>query len=233
MANRSTCAARTTAYAAYAQKTGILHAQCWAHTRREFFEAQAVEPAVGAEALERIGALYAIEEHIRKKKLKHEAKREYRLEHAKPIVEGFFAWVQHTLDHQGLLPANPMTQALAYARNRRSGLEVFLTDPAVPVDTNHLERALRPIPMGRKSWNFCWTELGAKHVGILQSLLTTCRLHNVDPYDYLVDVLRRIDQHPAANVAQLTPRLWKAHFSQQPLRSDLHQLGMGRETPVS
>lgn len=221
------------AYAAYAQKTGILHAQCWAHTRREFFEAQAVEPTVGAEALKRIGALYAIEEHIRQKKLKHEAKREYRLEHAKPIVEGFFAWVQHTLDHHGLLPANPMTQALAYAHNRRVGLEVFLTDPEVPVDTNHLERALRPIPMGRKSWNFCWTELGAKNVGILQSLLTTCRLHHVDPYDYLVDVLQRIDQHPAANVPQLTPRLWKGHFGQQPLRSDLHQLGMGRETPVS
>lgn len=80
---------------------------------------------------------------------------------------------------------------------------------------------------------FCWTELGAKHVGILQSLLTTCRLHNVDPYDYLVDVLQRIDQHPATNVEQLTPRLWKEHFGEQPLRSDLHQLGMGRETPLS
>ena len=87
--------------------------------------------------------------------------------------------------------------------------------------------------MGRKNWNFCWTELGAKHVGILQSLLTTCRLHNVDPYDYLVDVLQRIDQHPAASVDQLTPRLWKEHFSKSPLRSDLHQLGLGRETPVS
>ena len=126
-----------------------------------------------------------------------------------------------------------MTKALAYARNRRVALEVFLTDPAVPVDTNHLERTLRPIPMGRKNWNFCWTELGAKHVGILQSLLTTCRLHNVDPYDYLVDVLQRIDQHPAASVDQLTPRLWKEHFSKSPLRSDLHQLGLGRETPVS
>ena len=85
----------------------------------------------------------------------------------------------------------------------------------------------------RKNWNFCWTELGAKHVGILQSLLTTCRLHNVDPYDYLVDVLQRVDRHPAANVEQLTPRRWKELFSKQPLRSDLHQLGLGRETPVS
>ena len=63
-------------------------------------------------------------------------------------------------------PANPMTKALAYARNRRVALEVFLTDPDVQIDTNHLERVLRPIPMGRKNWNFCWTELGAKQVGI-------------------------------------------------------------------
>ena len=71
---------------------------------------------------------------------------------------------------------------------RRLGLEVFLTDAEVPIDTNHLERALRAIPMGRKSWNFCWTELGAKHIGIGQSLIATCRLHSIDPYTYLVDV---------------------------------------------
>jgi hypothetical protein len=101
---------------------------------------------------------------------------------------------------------------------------VFLTDPDVPIDTNHLERALRVIPMGRKSWLFCWTELGAKHVGIIQSLLVTCRLHGVDPYTYLVDVLQRTGEHPASRVAELTPRLWKQHFSDNPLRSDLHAL---------
>ena len=90
-----------------------------------------------------------------------------------------------------------MTKALAYARERRFGLEVYLTDPDVPIDTNHLERALRAIPMGRKNWLFCWTELGAKHVGIMQSLIVTCRLHQIDPYDYLVDVLQRVGQHPA------------------------------------
>ncbi|MDV7389879.1 transposase domain-containing protein, partial [Arthrospira platensis SPKY1] len=76
-------------------------------------------------------------------------------------------------------------------------------------------------------------ELGAKHVGIVQSLLTTCRLHQVDPYDYLVDVLRRLDRHPAADVALLTPRLWKTEFKDKLLRSDLHQVGLGRETPLS
>ena len=95
-------------------------------------------------------------------------------------------------------------------------------DSDVPIDTNHLERALRVIPMGRKAWMFCWTELGAKHVGIMQSLIVTCRLHEIDPYNYLVDVLQRVGQHPASRVDELTPRLWKQNFVANPLRSPLH-----------
>jgi len=100
----------------------------------------------------------------------------------------------------------------------------YLDDPDVAIDTNHLERALRVIPMGKKNWLFCWTELGAKHVGIVQSLIATCRLHDINPYDYLVDVLQRVGQHPASLVHELTPRLWKPLFSANPLRSDLHDL---------
>ena len=86
----------------------------------------------------------------------------------------------------------------------------------------NLERALRPIPLGRKNWLFCWTEVGAQHAGIVQSLITTCRLHGIEPYTYFVDVLQRVGQHPARRVAELTPRLWKQHFAEQPMRSDLH-----------
>ena len=91
------------------------------------------------------------------------------------------------------------------------------------MDTNHLERALSPIPLGRKNWMFSWTELGAKHVGIVQSLIVTCRLHGIDPYTYLVDVLQRVGQHPASQVAELTPRWWKERFAASPLRSGLHK----------
>ena len=76
----------------------------------------------------------------------------------------------------------------------------------------------------RKNWMFCWTELGARHVGIMQSLIVTCRLHQIDPYDYLVDVLQRVGQHPASRVHELTPRLWKQLFVSNPLRSPLHNL---------
>lgn len=212
------------AYTHYVNKTGLTHAQCWSHTRREFFEAQAVEPNAAARALDFIGGLYAVEQRIRDQNLTSTKKLDYRLMHAKPIVEQFFAWISQQFEAQGLLPSNPMTKALAYARDRRLGLEVYLTDPDVPIDTNHLERALRAIPMGRKAWLFCWTELGAKYVGIMQSLIVTCRLHGIDPYDYLVDVLQRVGQHPASRVCELIPRLWKQLFAADPLRSPLHTL---------
>jgi hypothetical protein len=118
------------AYTRYANKTGLTHAQCWAHTRREFFEAQAVEPHAAARALAFIGGLYAVEACIRDQKLTAAKKLDYRLTHAKPIVEQFFAWINQPFEAQGLLPSNPMTQALADARERRVGLEVDLTHPS-------------------------------------------------------------------------------------------------------
>ncbi|MGE3676137.1 MAG: IS66 family transposase [Polyangiaceae bacterium] len=211
------------AYARYAQKVGLTHAQCWAHTRRKLFEARDIEPQAANHALDLIGGLYAVEDHIRERRLGGERKRLYRLAHAKPIVETFFAWVNAQFEAQGLLPSNPLLKALGYARDRRCGLEVYLNDPDVPIDTNHLERALRAVPMGRKNWLFSWTELGARHVGIMHSLIVTCRLHQIDPYDYLVDVLQRVGQHPASRVAELTPRLWKTHFAANPLRSVVYK----------
>lgn len=87
--------------------------------------------------------------------------------------------------------------------------------------TNHLERSLRPIPMGKKNYLFAWTEIGAERIGVIQSLLVTCRLHGVDPYTYLVDVLQRISEHPASQVIDLTPRIWKTKFAGDPMKSDL------------
>jgi hypothetical protein len=212
------------AYHSFAQKTGLTHAQCWAHGRRALFDAHAADPDAVQEGLEQIAALYRIEEDIRAQRLIGERKRLHRLTQSKPRVEAFFAWIDSQFQRQGLLPSNPFVQALDYLRTRRLGLEVFLTDPDVPIDTNHLERALRVIPMGRRNWLFTWTELGAEQVGIAQSLIVTCRLHNIDPYTYLVDVLQRVGQHPAARALELTPRLWKQNFASHPLPSDLHRL---------
>jgi transposase len=212
-------------YASYAKQVGIINAQCWSHSRREFFEAKTADPEGVLEALQRIGAMYDAEAKIKDLELKAEAKQEYRQTHSKPLVDAFFAWVDWRIQAHGLRPANPFIRALNYVRERRVGLEVFLNDPDVPMDTNHVERVLRPIPMGRKNFLFCWTEAGARQVGIIQSLISTCRLHDIDVYTYLVDVLQRVAQHPASRVAELTPRLWKQHFAANPLRSVVQALG--------
>jgi transposase len=212
------------AYARYAEQTGLTHAQCWTHTRRQFVKAEKAEPEAATYALDAMGELYAVEKYIREKKLTGEKKRRHRVEHAKPVVERLFAWAEQQMGDAAFLPTNPLTKALGYLLERRAGLEVYLADPEVPIDTNHLERALRVIPMGRKNFLFAWTEVGAKYVGIFQSLLVTCRMQGINPYDYLVDVLQRINQHPASEVHLLTPRLWKQHFAENPIRSPVHTL---------
>ncbi len=136
-------------------------------------------------------------------------------------MDEFFEWLRRALDERMLLPSNPFTAAAGYALDREASLKVFLEYPDVPIDTNHLERQIRPIALGRKNWMFCWSEVGAEAVGIFQSLLSTCRLHAVDPYAYLVDVLQRVDDHPMSGVAELTPRLWKERCAAAPRTSAL------------
>jgi transposase len=80
-----------------------------------------------------IGSIYEIEEAIRAARLAGEAKRVHRLTHSKPLVDKFFQWVDEQFERQGLLPSNPLTKALAYVRERRAALEVFLEDPEVPI----------------------------------------------------------------------------------------------------
>nr|WP_207312842.1 IS66-like element ISAba28 family transposase [Klebsiella pneumoniae] len=213
------------AYASYIKANeGLTHAQCWVHSRRQFIEAENSWPAPAKEAINLIAKLYEIEETIRNQKLTDDKKRQYRLTHSKPVVDRFFTWCDDTLHNLTLLPKDPLSKAIGYVQSKEMALRVFLEDPDVPLDTNHLERALRPIPMGRKNWLFCWTEIGAEHVGVIQSLIVTCRLHNINVNDYLTDVLLRISQHPASLVHELTPRYWKTKFADNPLRSDLFAL---------
>ena len=211
------------AYASYIKAVaGVTAAQCWAHSRRNFENAKDHEPVLVDVALSTIGALYVIEQHIRERKLQGTEKLAYRAEYSKEIVETFMAWCEQIVGRADLIALeSPIIQAAHYVLQRQAALKVFLEDPEVPLDTNHVERTLRVIPMGRKNWLFSWTEVGAHRVGIVQTLLATCKLQRVDPYTYLVDVLQRIDRHPAKAIAQLTPRLWKEHFADNPLRSDI------------
>jgi transposase len=212
------------AYKEYAKKTKILNAQCWSHGRREFVKAEDVEPKGAKEAVDLIRPIFRVEGKIREKKLEGEEKRIFRLIHSKPLVDKFFEWVKKQKQDKALLPTNQLTKALEYVYKRENALRIFLTDPDVPIDTNEVERNLRVIPMGRKNFLFCWTEIGAKYVGIFQSFIVSCRMQKIDPFVYLVDILQRVSSHPMSEIDKLIPRNWKKHYASSPLRSDLDSI---------
>ena len=112
------------------------------------------------------------------------------------MVAEFFEWLKTELATSALLPRNPFTVAASYALERKAGLEVFLGDPDVPIDTNHLERTLRPIPMGRKNWLFSTSVEGGKSSANLYSLIETAKANGLDPYQYLRYVFTEL---PKAN----------------------------------
>ena len=210
------------AYVGYAQqKDEVTHAECWAHCRQGFEHTQTYEPGACAEMLALIGAIYRHEAIIRERTLTGERKLAYRTEHSEPIFHAIWQWCDRQCHRPDLLPSNPLAKALQYAQSRQASLQVFLSDPQVPIDTNHLERGLHPISLGKKNWLFAWTEIGAERIGVIQNLLVTCRLQGVDPYTYLVDVLQRVSEYPATQVIDLTPRVWKTKFADDPMKSDL------------
>ncbi|MDP6599607.1 MAG: IS66 family transposase [Candidatus Poribacteria bacterium] len=213
------------AYEIYAKSNdNTTLAQCWSHSRRSFEKAKEKEPESVISALKIIARLYDKDQEI-KPRWSDQKKLDHRAAHCSPIVDEFFQWCAEQLQRVDLLPSDKFAKALAYVSEREIALREFLTDPAIQLDTNHIERGLRAIPMGRRAWLFCWTEVGAEYVGVIQSLIVTCRLHGINPSVYLTDVFLRIGDHPASRVEELTPRLWKETFADQPLRSDLDLFG--------
>ena len=174
-----------------------------------------------AEALELIGALQLCERKIRNRKLEGREKLEFRRTRAFPAANAFRDWFSRHYGDRRRPRRSPIAGAPDHARNRRSELEAWLSDPDVPIDTNRLERGLQFLPLGRKNWLFCWTEVGAEAVGIVQSLIATCRRLGVDPRAYLEDVLQRVSVHLSPRLEEPAPRRWKDLFAGDPIKSDL------------
>ena len=205
------------AYGAYAETRGdaVKQQNCWTHTRRKFEEQLDKYPVLVKEPLDLIGRMYKIEKEFRSQPPSELLVA--RCTHTRPLVNAFWLWCEQTLEDPALTPTHPIRKAINYAVERRECLEVFLDDPLVPIDTNDVECALRRIKLGQKNWLFSWTETGAHNVGIVNSLIATCQLHGISPLVYLVDILQRIDTHPADRIHELTPRLWKELFADAPM----------------
>jgi len=204
-------------YAAYktiaAQAPGeaITLAFCWAHLRRRFFDlAKAGAAPIASEALERIAALYAIEKTIRGRSA--EQRRIARQERSKPIVVTLKAWLEQQLARVSAKAT--IAVDLRYALNHWEGLTRFLEDGRIELDTNIVERSIRPIVLNRKNALFAGHDQGAENWACIASLIETCKLNDVDPQAWLTDVLTKlVNLWPASRLDELMPWAWAAERS--------------------
>jgi transposase len=176
---------------------------CWAHWRRRWFDIAKSPPAPTAtEALKRIAELYEIEDEIRGNSA--DERRAARQQKSKPLTEALRAWLEKTLTQ--VAGGSSIAQAIRYALNRWDGLVRFLDDGRIEIDSNTVERAMRPIALSRKNALFAGSDEGAENWAMLASLIETCKLHGVNPEAYLTDVLTKlVNNWPNSRLAQLTP----------------------------
>lgn len=211
------------AYQSFVAMTeGTTLCQCWNHARREFLEVEKGEPERVKWILRQLKSMYEIDERTRGKP--PDEILAVRQSEMKPLVDGLFTFLKKTIAEGTFVPSDSFLKAAGYALAREAALRVFLTDPQVPLDTNHVERELRGHAVGRNNWTFHITEDGACHAAIFYSLIRSCLLWDVTPMTYLVDVMQRIVADPSQDMSQLLPRKWKESFEEAPLRSPFHEM---------
>jgi len=190
---------------AHASRTGgsVILAFCWSHFRRQLYEIYARGNApIATEALVRIAKLYAIEKEIRGGA--PDVRRTERQARSKPIVEALKPWLEGNLAK--ISKGSPLADVIRYGLNHWDGLVRFLDDGRIELDTNTVERSIRPLVLTRKNALFAGHDLGAENWAIAASLIETCKLNCVDPLAWMTDALTKlVNLWPASRIDQLMP----------------------------
>lgn len=188
----------TDGYASYNDLEEITHAECWAHTRRYFYESIPLlenkkmnTTATGYIGLTYCDKLFEIEREIALLSVEEKVKK--RQEKSKPILEEFFVWVKETLDNK-VVVNKKLKEALTYARNQQKELSEFINDGRIPLTNSLAERAIRPFAVHRKNWLFADSVEGAKANAVYYSLIETAKINNLNIEKYMKYLLDKIPQ---------------------------------------
>lgn len=180
----------------------------WAHARRKFWEVLNYAPEEARWMLDQILKLYEVEyEAFEKEIIGTDAHRLLRQARPRPLVDRLFEW----LDDQKKIwpPKSPLGEAIKYATNQREALTEFLAEPKVRLDNNSSERHLRLVALGRKNFLFVGHDTGGKNLAILQTIVASCVANEINPQEYLTDVIMRVQHHPHSRIDELLPDRWK------------------------
>lgn len=190
-------------YRALAEKNAVSLAFCWSHVRRKFYELAQSGPApIATEALERIAGLYHVESDIRG--CGPDERRATRQLRSRPIVDALETWLRDKLAL--VSQKSKLAEAIRYALSRWAGLGRFLDDGRIEIDSNVVERSIRPIALNRKNALFAGSDGGGQHWAAIASLVETCKLNGIDPQTYLTNVIARIVAgHPQSQIDELLP----------------------------
>lgn len=208
-----------TGYDVFYGPEGATEVACWAHARRYFEKAEATDPKLAKEALERIGRLYAIEQAAKAEGLGEVELAERRARLARPELDSLCDWL--TVTRTQVLDKSPLAVAIDYTLRQWKALVRYTEAGYLSIDNNAAERALRTIAVGRNNWGHVGNERGGKGAAVLYSLVKTAVALGLEPRTYIRDLLLRIAHEP--DVTKLTPRGWKQHFAEQ---VQAHQLSI-------
>jgi hypothetical protein len=186
---------------------------CWAHARRKFIDAEASDPAHVKKALKYIRLLYRVEAYARRKNLSPPQLLYRRSRWSARLLKRFKLYLQELMAQPEVLPKSLLCKACSYAINRWKELTEYTADPQLAIDSNEIERQIRPVALGRKNWLFCASEVGAEASALFYSLINTCKLNDVDPWLYLTDVLLRISSVKTKDIRDLLPRRWNTLYA--------------------
>ncbi|MBR4930690.1 MAG: IS66 family transposase [Bacteroidaceae bacterium] len=194
---------------AFKTRPDVLIVNCMAHIRRHFEQALQENREMAEHALKEIQLLYRIEHNCDEKELTAEKRKEERQEKSKPIMEALKPW----METEGIKysPASLIGKAVTYAYTRWNNMMRYLDDGRIRIDNNLAENAIRPITLGRKNYLFCGNHEAAVSMSVICSLLATCKAHEVNPRDYLNDVIARMPYMQKASydeLLQLLPHKW-------------------------
>ena len=195
------------AYDAFGKRRDITLFHCMAHARREFDRAKDNDKERAEYALTEIQRLYAIERKCREAGLSYEDIAKERQEKSVPILKSLEDWMK--VEYAQVTPKSSIGKAIYYSLSRWQALSLYAENGKLEIDNNLVENAIRPVAVGRKNYLFAGSHEAAKRAAMIYSLFACCKKHEVNPDEWLKDILNRINDHPINRIEELLPNNWK------------------------
>lgn len=194
-------------YNLFKEQEGISVMHCMAHARRMFFEAQGGDKHRSQFALALIGKLYDFERKMKSESLGEGEIYIKRQEEAKPILQELETWMKEQI--MEVLPKSIIGKAIAYSLSRWPELCKYTEHGYLNIDNNSVENSIRPVALGRKNYLFAGSHKAAERNAMIYSIVGTCKINEINPFEYIKDIITRTPTYPINKIENLLPENWK------------------------